>query len=129
MAEDNDSFWKGLFLGGAIGAVIALLYAPKSGRETREEISQKADKLYGKLREEYKHNLENAQQSIKTAEKRLEELSKMATDKTEKFSESISEMVEKGKEEIEGQKGRLTTAMDAAKKAYAQEKSTKKKKA
>ncbi|MCB0301708.1 MAG: YtxH domain-containing protein, partial [Calditrichaeota bacterium] len=29
-------FIKGLLIGGAVGAVAALLYAPKSGRETRE---------------------------------------------------------------------------------------------
>jgi gas vesicle protein len=35
----------GLIAGGAIGAVLALLYAPKSGKELRSDIKEKADNL------------------------------------------------------------------------------------
>jgi gas vesicle protein len=35
----------GLLAGGAIGAVLALLFAPKSGKELRAEIREKADDL------------------------------------------------------------------------------------
>ena len=41
--DDNAKTIAGAFLlGGFIGAGIALLYAPKSGRETRREISKAA---------------------------------------------------------------------------------------
>ena len=43
----NNRMMKGLIIGllagGALGAVLALLYAPKSGRELRSEIKKKAD--------------------------------------------------------------------------------------
>ncbi len=43
----NDGMLKGLVIGilagGALGAVLALLYAPKSGRELRADIKEKAD--------------------------------------------------------------------------------------
>jgi len=43
MAQDNDSGKMTWFLmGAALGAACALLYAPKSGRETRDMITQKA---------------------------------------------------------------------------------------
>jgi gas vesicle protein len=35
------SFISGLLAGVAIGSVIALLFAPKSGKETREQLKQK----------------------------------------------------------------------------------------
>jgi gas vesicle protein len=35
----------GLLAGGAIGAVLALLYAPKSGRELRADLREKSDDL------------------------------------------------------------------------------------
>lgn len=35
----------GLLAGGAIGAVLALLYAPKSGKELRADLREKADDL------------------------------------------------------------------------------------
>jgi gas vesicle protein len=46
---DNDKLVKGLVVGflagGTIGAVLALLYAPKSGKELRADLRTKADDL------------------------------------------------------------------------------------
>ena len=44
MAENNGTskvFFMGLLAGGAIGALLALLYAPKSGKELRADIKAK----------------------------------------------------------------------------------------
>ena len=38
-------FLTGLFLGGVAGAVTALLLAPQSGQETRQQLQQKAVKV------------------------------------------------------------------------------------
>ncbi len=40
-----NSFITGLLAGAVIGGVIALLYAPKSGKETREQLKQKLEDL------------------------------------------------------------------------------------
>jgi gas vesicle protein len=40
-----SSFITGLLAGAAIGGVIALLYAPQSGKETRDQLKQKLDDL------------------------------------------------------------------------------------
>jgi len=39
------TFITGLLAGVAIGGAIALLYAPKSGKETRDQLKQKLDDL------------------------------------------------------------------------------------
>ena len=48
MSQDNSS--KGLLLGflagGVVGAIAALLYAPKAGRELRNDIRSKSDEYY-----------------------------------------------------------------------------------
>lgn len=58
MADDNNGVGRGLvigFLTGTIvGAIIALLYAPKSGRELRAEIKQKSGELKDQT-DEYLH--------------------------------------------------------------------------
>ncbi len=45
----NEGMLKGLVIGllagGAVGAIVALLYAPKSGRELRAEIKDRADEF------------------------------------------------------------------------------------
>ncbi len=36
----SGAFWAGMLTGAVIGAAIALIYAPQSGAETRENMSQ-----------------------------------------------------------------------------------------
>lgn len=43
----TKGFVLGAIIGGAIGAITALLLAPKSGRELRQELAQKSNELYG----------------------------------------------------------------------------------
>jgi gas vesicle protein len=51
MSENNTSNVAWFFAGAAIGAAIALLYAPQSGAETRRQIGEQANKGKGKLAE------------------------------------------------------------------------------
>lgn len=81
------------FLGGLIGAGVALLLAPKSGRETREKIKELAVEAKGK------------------AEEVLEQV-----------KGKVTSVVEKGKEVIEEKKSILSTAIEAGKEAYEKEK-------
>ena len=39
MKDDTAKIFGAAFIGGLIGAAIALLFAPKSGRETRKDIT------------------------------------------------------------------------------------------
>ncbi len=41
----GKGFVLGFFIGGVIGAVTALLFAPKSGRELRQDIKEKVDEI------------------------------------------------------------------------------------
>jgi gas vesicle protein len=50
MSKRGD-FVSGLIVGGLLGAVIGILYAPKSGKETREDIARKADEILAKAKE------------------------------------------------------------------------------
>jgi gas vesicle protein len=44
----GKGFLLGAVIGGAVGAVVALLFAPKSGRELRQDIADKGEELYNK---------------------------------------------------------------------------------
>ena len=67
MAENSGGMLKGLIIGflagSAIGSVIALLNAPKSGRELRGDLKVKADDL-----------LEDAEAFIQTAKEKSGEI-------------------------------------------------------
>lgn len=65
-----EDYVKGFIIGGLIGAVAGILYAPKSGKETREQISHSAEELLKKTRSQY----ETICQKIETLAEREKEL-------------------------------------------------------
>lgn len=77
--KSNNSFLTGLLTGAVIGGVVALLYAPKSGKETREQIKGKFVEL----------------------EKELENLKGQASKKTGKIRDDIAEKLAELQREIE----------------------------
>ncbi|RII26387.1 MAG: hypothetical protein CXR31_11915 [Geobacter sp.] len=79
--------------GAAVGAGLALLYAPKSGRELREQISDLAEDAVDKIKEYTKE----AQEKVKSS-------------------------FEEGKDIIKEKKSILSTALEAGKEAMAREK-------
>ncbi len=81
------------FIGGLVGAGVALLVAPRAGKETREKIKE--------LMDEAKEKAETYVEQIK---------------------ETAASVVEKGKELIDEQKAVITTAVEAGKEAFEKEK-------
>jgi len=74
-----NSFITGLLAGAAIGGVIALLYAPQSGKETREKIKQKMADL----------------------EKEFENLKGKAAEKSESIRKDLADRLAELQREIE----------------------------
>ena len=79
--KDNAKMVGGFFLiGGVIGSVIALLYAPKSGRETRQDITKTARRM--------KDN------AVDLIEETMEDVNELASDLREKTADVIDQGVE-----------------------------------
>lgn len=93
MADDIGSKVSFFLVGLGIGAVVGILFAPKSGEETREFLSQKADE-----------GREYAQRKAKELRGRAEDL------------------VEQGKQVATRQKESIAAAVDAGREAYQREK-------
>jgi len=92
--EGNGATNLGFFLAGlGIGAIIALLFAPQSGKETREYITGKA---------------EEGRDYVKA--------------KTDELRRQAEGAVEKGKDLVTKQKELLSAALEAGKQAYQEEK-------
>ena len=94
MAENTGSKVSYFLVGLGIGALVGILFAPKSGEETREFLTQKAEE--GK---EY-------------AQKKARELRERAED-----------LVDRGKHVAMRQKESLSAAVEAGREAYQREKS------
>lgn len=96
MCENNHSGMNtvlGFMLGGAIGAALALLYAPSSGEETRRRIRESADKARMRTREGYEAALDEI-------EERLEALKNAVQDK----KDEVKVAYEAGKEAFQKEK-------------------------
>ncbi len=112
MAERDWDLLKGLVIGGLIGAAIGVLFAPKSGRETRQDLVDKADELLAKAKEEYARAAEKSKAAYEAAAARLKEVEGTAREKVDEISGTLEE-----------NKNRLKKALDAGIEAYREEKS------
>lgn len=86
--EDDNKF-SYFFLGLGLGVAVGLLFAPKSGAETRDLILSKADESKDYLKR-----------------------------RTVELRESASEAIDRGKTAVSRQRDNLTAAVEAGKQAY-----------
>jgi len=125
MSERNGDLLKGLIIGGLIGAALGILYAPKSGKETREDIARKTEELMNKAKEEYEKAVIKSKQAYEAAIKRLQDMEIAAKAKVEEVENKVSEFAEQSAETIQDNKTRLKKAINAGVDAYREEKTKK----
>ena len=95
---------KGFLTGLAVGAGLGVLFAPKSGKETREDLKKKAKELVDKAKEldaqEVKENIEKKLAEIKAEIKELdkEKVVAIAKKQAKKVADLSQELVEYVKE-------------------------------
>jgi len=93
MSDNTGSKVSYFLVGLGIGALIGILFAPKSGQETREYLTGKA-----------------------------EEGREYAQKKARELRERAEELMERSKEMVGRQKEQLSAAVDAGREAYQREK-------
>jgi len=114
MAERNGGFFKGLFIGGLIGAVVGILYAPKSGKETREELARQADEIIVKAKEDFEKNKETYEKELK----RFENMESSVRAKASAVEKKIDDFTHQSAEAVQDRKKRLKKAIHAGVEAY-----------
>ena len=125
MSEGNSDLLKGFFVGGLIGMALGILFAPKSGKETREDITRKADELLAKAKEEYGKAIEKTKTVHDESVNNLKDLETSEEEKTVEVESKVSEFAHQGVEVIKRNKNRLKMAIDAGLEAYREENSKK----
>ncbi|MEP6718413.1 MAG: YtxH domain-containing protein [bacterium] len=115
-----------LLIGGGIGAVIALLFAPKSGQELRGDIADATRKGIDKSREAAQQVGERAGEVYDSTRQRATELysqaSERASDLYTQASSKVGEVAQTARETATRQTNTVAAAIDAGKKAYQEEK-------
>jgi gas vesicle protein len=101
MAEDSKGQGLAWLLAGlGIGALVGVLYAPKSGRETREDIARRAREGTEYLRTRTKQTAEHVGTLV------------------DKGKEQVGEYVERGRSFVGDQSNRVAAAVEAGREAY-----------
>lgn len=125
MSERNGDLFKGLLIGGLIGVIAGILFAPKSGKETREDIARTADDLLFRAKDEYEKAVVKSKAVYENAVKRLKGLELSAKEKVNEVEEKVSEFAQHSADTIRDNKNRLKNALDAGVDAYREEKTKK----
>ena len=96
--DEFGAFLVGFIVGGLTGAVVALLFAPQSGEETRALIKDKSIELRDKAQMTAEETYARAEAAAKEARARAEELAHEAKVRAEQLA---AEVKERGKSAIE----------------------------
>jgi gas vesicle protein len=89
MSDNKKNTLWAFILGGLIGAIVGVLYAPKSGKETRQNIKKLG-----------------------------EEIADTVSDLTEDFTETGRKVYGEGKERVLSEKDKIGKAFEAAEKGF-----------
>jgi|SRR5579883_2738032 len=105
---------KGLsyfLLGVGIGVAVGILFAPKSGEETRGAIKQKAGEGKDYL-------VQKAGESKEYLAQKAGESKEYLAQQTQTIRDKGSDLLNQGKQALQQQKDQLAAAVDAGKQAY-----------
>ncbi len=108
MSDENSSSGIGWFIAGlGIGGLLGVLYAPKAGFETRDDIAASARDAKNK-----------AANLVEQGRGQLDEYVDKSKEYIDRGRTQWSQYVDKGKDLVSDAQGKVVAAVDAGKQAY-----------
>jgi gas vesicle protein len=97
-AHDQNDFVWGFLIGGIMGALAGLFFAPKSGKELRTELKEKGSEAFEDAKQFYSEAGVKAKAILEDARRRADELRKEA-------DRQLTEARQRAKDILSGEKG------------------------
>jgi gas vesicle protein len=116
--EKNSGGVGDFLLGALIGAGVALLFAPRSGRETRADISRRARAAQDRVRDVANDVTDQVVDTFETARSRIEEQIDSARSAIVNKKEQVSRAMEAGREAAHQARSDLERRLAETKAAY-----------
>ena len=111
MEDKNNNAVVGalmLVAGGIIGAGVALLYAPQSGRKTRRDIARYSNKVKRRAGDVIDDFSGSVQDMVESVGEKAEEILDKGKDLAYDAKRGLVKAIEEGQEKLEKQRARLT---------------------
>ena len=127
MASENNQgkgLLIGLLIGGAIGALAGLLFAPKSGRELRQDIKSKSDEYLDDAERYVNDAKTKAKDLINEGKRRSEKLISDAKTKSDELLKDAEKVFKEAKTKVTDESDKFKTALKAGADAYKESKSS-----
>src|SRR3569833_2832623 len=107
------------FLAGlGVGALVGILYAPKSGRETREDLAQGAREGSEYLRARSRQAAEQVGQYVDKSREQVNQYVGRGREIVDRGRAQWEDFVERGKNVVNDQSSRVGAAVEAGREAY-----------
>lgn len=119
--KDSSSGSFGWFVAGlGIGGLLGVLYAPKSGKETREELAASARDGKDYLYERGREVASQASQVVDRGKEQLDQYVGKGKEYVDRGRSQVSEYVERGRGLVNEHTSKITAAVEAGREAYRQ---------
>jgi gas vesicle protein len=119
MADDNRINGFAWFLAGlGVGALAGILYAPKSGRETRDDLANSAREGTEYLRNRGKQVAEQVGTLVDKGKEQVGEYVDRGREAVDRGRAQWEDFVERGKSLVGEQSSRVAAAVDAGRQAF-----------
>jgi len=101
MSNKTKAGFKAFLVGGLIGAVVGLLYAPQSGEETRQTLMDEGQEIVDRTRNSIKNTQDTAMSAIQDTQTRMETLYQDTRERLMKLQEIAKGTLNEQKESLE----------------------------
>ena len=118
MATDNQQAFGWFLAGLGIGALVGILYAPKSGRETREDIISTAKDGTEYVRVRARDIADQAGTVAERGKAQAAQYAQRGKEVVERGRAQWEDFVDRGKGFVNDQSAKVAAAVDAGKHAY-----------
>ncbi|MHB8771015.1 MAG: YtxH domain-containing protein [Syntrophales bacterium] len=111
MGDDSAKIGAAILIGGVIGAALALLYAPQSGRETRKEITRAARRGKNITVDLIEDTIDEVNGLVSDLKKKAGDILDQGVNLSGETKKEIVTALEQGQKAIETQRRKFTEAL------------------
>lgn len=94
MSNSTGKFFEGLLIGGLLGFIGGVLFAPKSGREFRKDLADGSDELYKQASSSISDFKDRGQQAVQDFQNKGDAVLKQAAQQLQETRDQLKEKIQ-----------------------------------